>query len=176
MEGHSAPVEWEVRTEDRDGQHQQQRQHVDGIDFRQTIPDKARVVGGGDAIPEHVGVVVGQDESAEDKEEGYADVGSIGKQTAAAWKLGRTDGAAGQRQVRCRMPSSKSASSQRPPSQLGSGGLAKAIGLSTKSRPMRTATHDQRIFIGRSLRVATVRMAPPPLRGASLETPRNEFG
>src|SRR2546429_7153596 len=33
------------------------------------------------------------------------------------------------RSVRCRMTSSKSASSQRPPSQLGSGGLAKAIGL-----------------------------------------------
>src|SRR2546422_77258 len=48
------------------------------------------------------------------------------------------------------MTSSKSASSQRPPSQLGSGGLAKAIGLSTKSRPMRTTTNDQRIFIGLS--------------------------
>src|SRR5437899_2851691 len=87
MEGHSAPVEGEVRTEDRDGQHQQQRQEVDGIDFRQTIPDKARVVGGGDAIPEHVRVVVRQDESAEDKKEGYADVGRIGGQIADAQRV-----------------------------------------------------------------------------------------
>ena len=71
--------------------------------------------------------------------------------TAAASKLGGTDETAGQHQVRCRMTSSKSASSQRPPSQLGSGGLAKAIGLSTKSsRPMRTTTNDQRILIGPS--------------------------
>src|SRR5437899_576454 len=48
------------------------------------------------------------------------------------------------------MTSSKSASSQKPPSQLGSDGLAKAIGLRTKSRPMRTSTNDQRIFIGLS--------------------------
>src|SRR2546425_5441401 len=69
MEGHRAPVEGQVRAEGRDGQHQQQRQEVNGIDLRQPIPDEPLVAGGGDAVPEHIRVVVRQDESAEDKKE-----------------------------------------------------------------------------------------------------------
>src|SRR5437016_13901725 len=69
------------------------------------------------------------------------------------------------------MTSSKSASSQKPPSQLGSGGLAKAIGLRTKSRPMRTTTSNQRIFIGLSLngRGARKRRIGYPLRAGSTD-------
>src|SRR5436309_336683 len=91
MEGHSAPVERLVRAEDRDGQHQQRRQDVNGIDFHQPIPDEPLVAGCGNAIPEDVRVVVRQDESAEDKKERYADVGRIGKQTAAAQRLRARD-------------------------------------------------------------------------------------
>src|SRR5439155_1618816 len=91
MEGHSTPVEAQLRTEGRDGQHQQQCQEVNGIDFRQAIPDKPLVAGCGDAIPEHVRVVVSQDESAEDEEERYAAFGRIEKQTAAGQRSIRGD-------------------------------------------------------------------------------------
>jgi len=60
---------------------------VNGIDFRQAIPDKPLVAGCGDAIPEHVRVVVSQDESAEDEEERYAAFGRIEKQTAAGQRV-----------------------------------------------------------------------------------------
>src|SRR6266850_352086 len=87
MEGHSTPVEAQLRTEDCDGQHQQQCQEVNGIDFRQAIPDKPRVAGCGDAISEDVRVVVSQDESAENKKERFAASGDIEKQTAAAQRV-----------------------------------------------------------------------------------------
>src|SRR5437764_10826059 len=87
MEGHSTPVEAQLRTEGRDGQHQQQCQEVNGIDFRQAIPDKPLVAGHGDAIPEHVRVVVGQDESAEEEEERYGDFGRTEKYSAVAHRV-----------------------------------------------------------------------------------------
>ena len=64
MKGHSAPVERQVRTEGRDRQHEQKRQEVNGIDFRQPIPDKPLVAGSRDTVSEHIRVVVSQDESA----------------------------------------------------------------------------------------------------------------
>src|SRR2546425_10204432 len=69
------------------------------------------------------------------------------------------------------MTSSKSATTQRHPSQLGSGGLAKAIGLSTKSRPMRTTTNDQRIFMDLSANGtgARKRSIGYPLRAGSVD-------
>src|SRR5882724_13670548 len=87
MEGHSTPVEAQLRTEGRDGQHQQQCQEVNGIDFREAIPDKPFVAGCGDAVSEDVRVVVSQDESAEDEKERYAAFGGIEEQTAAAHRV-----------------------------------------------------------------------------------------
>ena len=57
---------------------------MDGIDLRESVPDKPLVVGTGDAIPKYVGVVVGQDESAQYEKERHADVARIEQQPAAA--------------------------------------------------------------------------------------------
>src|SRR5437879_5776475 len=84
MKGQSAPIEWQVRTEDRDGQHYQQRQEMNGIDFRQPIPEKLFVAGRAEALPKHVRVVVSQDKSAEHKKERHAKVARVEKHTTTA--------------------------------------------------------------------------------------------
>src|SRR5882762_11430554 len=84
MEGYSAPVKRQVRTDGGDGQHEQERQEVNGIDFRQPIPDKSLVAGARDAVAERIRIVISQDESAEDKEEGHAADSQIEKEMLAA--------------------------------------------------------------------------------------------
>src|SRR6267143_166396 len=84
MKGQSAPIKWVLRTEDRNGQHDQQRQEVNGIDFRQPIPEKPFVTGRAEALSEQVRVVVRQDESAEHKKERHANVAGVEKHMTTA--------------------------------------------------------------------------------------------
>src|SRR2546425_3573651 len=84
MKGQRAPIEWPLRTEDSDRQHDEQRQEMNGIDFRQPIPEKPFEAGRADALPEHVRVVVRQDESAEHKKERHAKVARVEKHITTA--------------------------------------------------------------------------------------------
>ena len=77
MDGHGPPVNLQAWAEDGNREHDDSRQEVHRINFRQTIPDEPTVVARRDAVAEEVGIVVRQDKPAQHEEERDADVARV---------------------------------------------------------------------------------------------------